>query len=78
MNCLSYALEFWNNNPAYKIYYNNDHAINSDDVISGNGFIPLAEYGLEMIKKSFSGQLLAGEIVLLEKYFKEECYNKHK
>lgn len=71
MNCLAYSLRFWNKNPKYKIYYNSDHAINSDVPIEGNNYMPLEKFTLRDILLQFVGLLNKKENILLVEYFNE-------
>ena len=68
MNCMEYALEFWQKEPNYLIYYNSDHAINlpKDTKISEN-FLPLKSFGYEHILKSF--ELSENSKEILKLYF---------
>lgn len=69
MNCLSYALQFWNKNPKYKIYYNHDHCINSNTALN-HPWLEINEYGLNYFKKSFSDLLNEQDKIFLEEYFR--------
>lgn len=53
MNCLQYALNFWNRNKNYIILYNSDHVINVPPRTVVEGFLPLALFGEEHLIKSF-------------------------
>jgi hypothetical protein len=76
INCLAYALRFWEKCPHYRIFYNGDHMIN---VPSSDGnlkfghdtwmFMPLESYGYEHIYKGYKDLLDAEEKALLIKYF---------
>lgn len=70
MNCMEYALDFWQKEPNYLIYYNSDHAINlpKDTKISEN-FLPLESFGYEHVLKSFDLNENSKEILKL--YFKK-------
>ena len=70
MNCMDYALEFWQKEPNYIIYYNSDHAINlpKNTEISKN-FLPLKSFGYEHILKSFDLSEKSKEILKL--YFEK-------
>lgn len=69
MNCLEYALKFWDKNPSYRIYYNSDHCINlPESTTISNDFLPIEEYGIEYFKGAFD--LTEEYSKLLEKYFK--------
>ena len=70
MNCMNYALDFWQKNPNYLIYYNSDHAINLpiDTKISKN-FLPLESFGYEHVLKSF--ELSENSKEILKLYFEK-------
>ena len=67
---MDYALEFWQKEPNYLIYYNSDHAINlpKDTKISEN-FLPLKSFGYEHILKSF--ELSENSKEILKLYFEK-------
>lgn len=67
MNCLQYALSFWDKNNKYRIYYNGDHVINLTEPLGD--YIPLEEYGIEHILNSFK-DLYIIDIIRLKRYFK--------
>jgi len=75
MNCLAYALRFWENNPHYKLYYNSDHVINlpnnTDDTILSiaTNYLPAEGFGYGYFSSSFAGLLDSYEEELLKKYF---------
>jgi hypothetical protein len=69
MNCLAYALRFWEKNPKYKLYYRPGHVINSDVSIPGPDWLPAEEYGYCYFVSSFDGLLDEYEQKLLKKYF---------
>lgn len=73
MNCLAYALRFWEKNPKYKLYYNSDHVINLNYYLKNAdfyiGFLPAEEFGYNYFSKSFDGLLDEYEDKLLKKYF---------
>lgn len=68
MNCLEYALEFWQKEPEYRIYYNSDHVINLPKGTDVTGFLPLEQFGFEHISNSFTLSGKATEQLI--KYFK--------
>jgi hypothetical protein len=68
LNCLSYALRFWNLHPKYKIYYNGDHVINSDEPMT-TPFLPIGDFGYHHMLKSFVSVLTGEDVMLLNKYF---------
>ncbi len=69
INCLAYALRFWNKNNEYKIYYSSCHAINSKTDITGNGWLPAEDFGFGYFESSFNGLLDDEEKKLLKQYF---------
>lgn len=71
INCLSYALRFWDKHPKYKIYYNSDHCINSDREL-GNGWLEFHNYGLNHLQSSFRNLLMKNDVGLLMKYFNKK------
>ena len=66
MNCLEYALNFWNDNKDYKLYYNSNHVINSDVPIGGN-FLLAEDFGYDYFINAF--ELDDKGIELLKQYF---------
>lgn len=76
INCLSYALRFWNECPEYEIYYDSGHCINlkSTDTITGKGmtFLKAEDYGYEYFVNAFLDQLTNNDLTLLKKYFKKD------
>lgn len=75
MNCLQFALGFWDSNRDYDIFYDADHVINLRGVNLFCGYIPLSDYGYEHILKSFEGLLLSEDVDRLRRYFefKDGC-----
>jgi len=71
MNCLEYALLFWEKHPEYKIYYNSDHCVNAYEPISGSGYLPAESFGYCYFSGSFEGLLSEHARALLRKYFSE-------
>ena len=53
MNCLKYALNFWNEHRGYIILYNSDHVINVPVRTEVKGFLHLASFGEEHLINSF-------------------------
>jgi len=57
MNCLEYALLFWQANPYYQIWYNGDHCINSSHPIESRDttmpYRPLTWWPKQDIKRQF-------------------------
>ena len=68
INCLEYALFFWEEQPKYRIYYNSDHVINLPGNSICDGFLPIEEFGYEHLLSSFTLSDQAKEI--LKEYFK--------
>jgi len=71
MNCLAYALRFWEKNRKYNLFYNHDHVVNSDTDITGNGWAPAEDYGYCYFSGAFEGMLDEHEQELLKQYFKQ-------
>ncbi len=74
LNCLSYALQFWNKNPDYKIWYNSDHCINIpiDTYPSfkhGRMFLPAEEFGYYYFSNAFKDLISEEDHILLKEYF---------
>lgn len=69
MNCLAYALRFWEKEPSYKLYYSANHVINSKTNISGPNWLPAENYGYDYFVSAFDGLLDSHEQFLLKKYF---------
>ena len=69
MNCLQYALKFWEQNPKYRIWYNSDHCINLPKGSSATGFLPAEQYGYYYFSSSFKEFLTDEYLVILKKYF---------
>ncbi len=70
INCLEYALFFWEEQPKYLIYYNSDHVINLPGNSVCEGFLEIKEFGYEHLLNSFTLSDQAKEI--LKKYFNEK------
>lgn len=71
INCLEYALDFWNENNEYKIYYNSDHCINVPKNHEVHGFLPIESFGFGYFENWFIDKLIAKRTYkLLIKYFK--------
>ncbi len=77
MNCLQFALRFWNDNRNYKIFYNSDHVINLEQC-EQTDYLPLEEFGFKNIYNSFRQILTKNDIQLLKKYFNIYGNNKNK
>ena len=71
MNCLKYALNFWNEHRGYIILYNSDHVINVPVRTEVKGFLPLSEFGMEHLIQSF--KLSKKYKTLLTWYFEMVC-----
>jgi len=75
INCLAYALRFWEQHPEYLIYYNSGHAINSDIKIRSEFiknkpvWLSAEHYGYDYFAFAFAGLLDDYEMKLLKKYF---------
>jgi len=74
MNCLSYALRFWNKNPLYRIYYNSDHCINIPSSVvnpfPSKEFLPIEEFGYDYFLSWYKQELIGViDLILLDKYF---------
>jgi hypothetical protein len=78
MNCLQYALEFWNKNPDYGLFYNSHHVVNLPDsdnlLVKGKyaeiGFLPLTEFGYVYFSDWYYRGLIDDKALqLLIKYF---------
>lgn len=69
MNCLAYALRFWEHNPEYVLFYNSGHVINIPKGTQISDFLPVEEYGYNYFKGSFAGLLDEYEWGLLDNYF---------
>lgn len=70
MNCLEYALTFWEKNPDYRIHYNSNHAINLPNGTFCDGFLPIELFGYNYCIKAFTLSEKAKE--LLKSYFYED------
>lgn len=69
LNCLQYALKFWEANSDYRIWYNSDHCINLPLNSSVVGFLPAEEYGYCYFSSAFKEFLTDEYLVILKKYF---------
>lgn len=69
LNCLSYALRYWDLYPEYRLYYNSDHVINLPVNIY-TGFLPIEEFGYDYFFNWYKrGLINENDLVLLNKYF---------
>lgn len=73
MNCLIYALRFWDKHPEYKLWYNSDHVINIPtwikDPFPNGGFLPAEDYGYQYFVKWDHALIEESDKLLLKKYF---------
>lgn len=69
MNCLAYALRFWEEQADYRIWYNSGHCINLPTGSSAVGFLPVEDFGYCYFGSSFKELLNEDEKDLLKKYF---------
>jgi hypothetical protein len=74
INCLSYALRFWNEHPDYKIWYNSGHCINVPSYVSlafygKHKFLPIEEFGFLYFERAFKDLISREDKELLKKYF---------
>jgi hypothetical protein len=69
MNCLQYALKFWNEHPDYRIHYNSEHCINLPPNSLATGFLPAERFGYNYFSGAFNEILTEEDLVLLRKYF---------
>lgn len=72
MNCLAYALRFWNEHPRYRLYYNSDHVVNLPVDVGEKCspiFLPAEAFGYDYFAGAFEGLLNEAEKDLLRKYF---------
>lgn len=70
MNCLSYALRFWEKHRKYKILYNSYHCINVPCGTSVEGFLPIEEFKYNYFYNWYETGLIEElDLELLKKYF---------
>ena len=70
MNCLQYALEFWDKVPRYRLFYNSEHVINLPPNSSAEGFLPITEFGYVYFSDWYrQGLIDDNALKLLIKYF---------
>lgn len=73
INCLEYALLFWNKEPEYRIHYNSSHCINLPLHHHADGFQLIEEYGFNYFKGWYNEGLISSEAFeLLKKYFETQ------
>jgi len=76
-NCLTYALEFWEANPQYLIFYNSLHAINLEagpdfdyqTLARMFGYLEAKGFGINYFLKAHKEFLTPHHIEILERYF---------
>lgn len=75
INCLEYALDFWNENRDYKIQYNSNHCINVPIGTKVYGFDSIEGFGFDYFENWFTEQKLIPErsYKLLIEYFRTYC-----
>ena len=73
INCLIYALQFWKDNPDYRIWYNSNHCINLPSSIQNpfpnREFLPAEDYGYIYFSSTFKEFLNQEYQLLLKQYF---------
>lgn len=72
INCLEYALQYWEKNPKYKLWYNSDHVINIPENTTAafggiNKYRPIEDFGFVYVVNAFD--LSDRGIKLLKRYF---------
>lgn len=74
MNCLVYALRFWEKHPEYKLWYNSDHVINIPTYVvnpfPNKEFLPVEDFGFQYFIKWDHALIEQSDIDLLIKYFR--------
>ena len=69
INCLSYALRYWELHYEYRLYYNSEHVINLP-VNVYTGFLPIEDFGYDYFFNWYKNGLINEEdLVLLNRYF---------
>ena len=69
INCLSYALRYWNLYPEYRLYYNSYHVVNLP-VNACIGFLPIEDFGYDYFFNWYKrGLINENDLVLLNRYF---------
>ncbi len=82
INCLSYALRFWEQNKKYKIWYNSGHCINLPEGMfmpysKEEAFLPATGFGYCYFSSAFDGLLTKDDERILKLYFNQtECQEK--
>ena len=70
MNCLQYALEFWDKEPKYRLFYNSEHVINLPPNTTAEGFLSITEFGYNHFRRWYADELINDNALrLLIKYF---------
>lgn len=70
MNCLEYALGFWDKNPNYLLHYNSDHVINLPVGATATGFLEIKDYGFGYFERWYAqGLITETALKLLHRYF---------
>lgn len=69
MNCLGYALRFWERYPEYRLYYNSGHVINSPVLINKEAYLPAEDFGYDYFHSAFEGLIDSHEEDILKRYF---------
>jgi len=70
INCLSYALRYWNLYPEYRLYYNSDHCVNLPIGAECTGFLPIEDFGYDYFLNWYKNGLInEDDLVLLNNYF---------
>lgn len=69
INCLSYALRYWELHYEYRLYYNSEHVINLP-VNACIGFLPIEDFGYDYFFSWYKNSLInEDDLVLLNRYF---------
>ena len=69
INCLSYALRYWNLYPEYRLYYNSYHVVNLP-INACIGFLPIEDFGYDYFFNWYKrGLINENDLVLLNRYF---------
>lgn len=69
INCLSYALRYWNLYPEYRLYYNSYHVVNLP-VNACIGFLPIEDFGYDYFFRWYEDKLIDNiDLALLNLYF---------
>ena len=69
INCLSYALRYWNLYPEYRLYYNSYHVVNLP-INACMGFLPIEDFGYAYFFNWYNrGLINEDDLVLLNRYF---------